>query len=75
MCITSETSYRVETPCTQKLEIQILTGLYTEGYEYFAKARTKKDAKVYVAFKVLDDLDCAEYCGGYEGEGNFILTF
>ena len=46
-----------------------------EGYEYFAKARTKKDAKVYVAFKVLDDLDCAEYCGGYEGEGNFILTF
>ena len=38
-----------------------------EGYEYFAKARTKKDAKVYVAFKVLDDLGCAEYCEGYEG--------
>jgi len=40
-----------------------------EGYEYFAKARTKKDAKVYVAFKVLDDLGCAEDCEGYEGKG------
>jgi len=39
-----------------------------EGYEYSAKARTKKDAKVYVAFKVLDDLGCAEYCEGYEGQ-------
>lgn len=41
-----------------------------EGYEYSAKARTKKDAGVYVAFKVLDDLGCAEYCEGYEGQGD-----
>ena len=52
-----------------------MIGLYTEGYEYSAKARTKKDAKVYVAFKVLDDLGCAEDCEGYEGKGNLILSF
>ena len=40
-----------------------------EGYEYEGRGKTKKDAKMEAAFKVLEDLDALDHEYGYEYEG------